>query len=45
MAISNSMATARVAEVEGPLFRRVRVGGTVGESDLSHQAIRTIIKS
>ncbi len=29
---------------EGPLFRRVRVGGVVGESRLSQQAIRSIIK-
>jgi len=40
-----SMATARVAEVEGSLFRRVRVGGAIRESGLSHQAIRTIVKS
>ena len=29
----------------GRLFRRVRVGGAVGESGLSHQAIQAIIKA
>ena len=34
------------SELEGgSLFQRVRIGGVVGESALSHQAIRAIIKS
>lgn len=30
---------------QGPLFRRIRIGGAIGESALSQQAIRMIIKS